>query len=249
MRYFRKIDLFELLTPAKLITFVGAGGKTSLAEYLAREALTRGKRVALTTTTKIWAKEPYVTIGETGWRGSTERLVHVGKAVEQGKLTGLEPTEIAPLASDFDLVLVEGDGSKGKPLKYPADFEPVIPTFSDKVVVLAGLDALSGFVDEVVFRWEILSQVAHVSGRDPVSWEVFLRLFESDAMMKGVDIEKCLVVLNKYDRCTSRDEALKTADALRGRLPRTDIVVASTRFHFFYTLGDAPALVRSSALS
>src|SRR5512137_2799139 len=72
MWYFRKTNPFQSLIAGKFVTLVGAGGKTSLAEYLAREAVTRGERVVLTTTTKIWAKEPYDTIDGSRWRDSGE---------------------------------------------------------------------------------------------------------------------------------------------------------------------------------
>jgi probable selenium-dependent hydroxylase accessory protein YqeC len=235
MWYFKKTNLFESLIDGKFVTLVGAGGKTSLAEYLAGEAMGRGKRVALTTTTKIWAKEPYVTIGERGWRGSGERLIRIGKTAESGKLTALEPSEIAALGNDFDLVLIEGDGAKGKPLKYPASFEPVIPSFSDRVIVVAGLDALFGPLSEMVFRWELLPEAAMLSGAETVTVELFLRLLAADAMMKGVDPGRCAVVLNKYDKCTRRHDAFDTAKKLCKHLNRAPVLVGSTRLSCFYS--------------
>jgi probable selenium-dependent hydroxylase accessory protein YqeC len=236
MWYFRKTNPFELLIDGKFVTLVGAGGKTSLAEYLAGEAVGRGKRVALTTTTKIWAKEPYMTIGGRGWQDSGERFLHVGKTVEGSKLTCLEPGEVALLGRDFDLVLIEGDGSKGLPLKYPADFEPVIPAFSDRVVVLAGLDALSGRLSEKVFRWPLLPEAAALSGNDPVSVDLFLRLLAPDAMMKDVDPGKCAVVLNKYDACMRRQDAFDIARKLCERLDRAPVLVGSVKLSCFYSI-------------
>ena len=60
MWYLERIDPLPSLLRKKFISFVGAGGKTSLAEYLGRAAAAAGKRVVMTTTTKIWAKVPYV---------------------------------------------------------------------------------------------------------------------------------------------------------------------------------------------
>jgi probable selenium-dependent hydroxylase accessory protein YqeC len=240
MWYFRKIDLFDFLIHGKFVTLVGAGGKTSLAECLGREALRRGRRVALTTTTKIWAREPYVTIDRAGWQRSSESFVRVGKTVEAGKLTGLDADELATIGKDFDLVLIEADGANGRPLKYPAAFEPVIPALSERVLVLAGLDALSGRVAERVFRWELFSKIAQLSGDEEVSKEVFLRLFERDGMMKDVDTGKCVVVLNKYDACTRRQEALAIARRLHEHLCNRPVVVGSTKFSFFYGCDKLP---------
>lgn len=240
MWYIRKIDPFDSLVRGKFITFVGAGGKTSLSEHLAAEALRRGKRVALTTTTKIWAREPYATTGRTEWQGFAERLIHIGKTVEGSKLTGLSPEEVATLGEDFDLVLIEADGSKSMPLKYPADFEPVIPEFSDRMVVVAGLDGLAGRIGEKVFRGELFREATGYSLDDRVSNEVFLRLFEKDAMLKGVDTGRCTIFLNKYDACVRRQEARGLARALSERNSHVPVIIGSTLFGFFYGLDRVP---------
>src|SRR5208283_2002763 len=134
---FRKIDPVSLFNNKKYITFVGAGGKTSYAEYLAARALDQGRRVAITTTTKIWAREPYALIGQREWDGHPrEPFVRVGKTVEEGKLTALTAGEVEGVGKGFDLVLIEGDGSKSLPLKYPASYEPIIPCFTELTVVV-----------------------------------------------------------------------------------------------------------------
>ncbi len=237
MRYLRRIDPFDSLITGKFITFVGAGGKTSLAEYLAREALKRGKRVALATTTKIWARKPFVTLDESRWQDRPEKIIRIGKTVEAGKLTGLDDAEIMEIGRGFDLVLIEGDGSKGMPLKYPAAFEPVIPVFSDKVVVVGGLDALTGQVAQNVFRWNLFADEAEVRGDDIVTPAIFSRLFEADAMMKGVSADKCAVVLNKYDICRNRRDALDIARSLYDHACCPDVILASAKLGFFYSLG------------
>jgi len=234
MWYLRRIDPYDSLVKGRFIAFVGAGGKTSLCEYLAAEALRRGRRVALVTTTKIWAREPFVATGSAGWRGSHEPYLHIGKTLEGRKLTALGADEVGAIGGDFDLVLIEADGSKNKPLKYPADFEPVIPDFSDHVVVVAGLDSLGGRIDEKVFRWELFAAKTGLSGDDTVSTEVFLRLIENDGMMKGVDEKRCTVVLNKYDACGEGSEVRDIAAALTDRCQGRPVIAGSTRFGFFY---------------
>jgi probable selenium-dependent hydroxylase accessory protein YqeC len=236
MWHIRKIDPFDSLVRGRFITFVGAGGKTSLSEHLAAEGVRRGKRVALTTTTKIWVKEPYVTTDRAGWCHSAERLIHVGKTVEGSKLTGLSTDEVAAMGEHFDLVLIEADGAKGMPLKYPADHEPIIPEFSDGLVVVAGLDGLADRVDEKVFRWKLFSESTGFSGDDRVSREVLLRLFEKDGMMKGVDTEKCTIFLNKYDACTERRDVLALSQALSEQSRGAPVIIGSIRLGFFYGL-------------
>jgi probable selenium-dependent hydroxylase accessory protein YqeC len=238
MWLFRRIDpgqvRRELALQTRYVSFVGAGGKTTLIEYLAAEAIRQGKRVAITTTTKIWAKEPYVLWADLGEGQARPDFVRVGKAVEDGKLTALQPEEVAKLGSGYDLVLIEADGSKGKPLKYPAEHEPVIPSFSDQVIVVAGLDALSGRADEQIFRWGLFKEVAGLVGDTHVTPSLFLRFFEDDALMKGVDRQKCVIVLNKYDACAQRHTVTDLAKEVLEKTEAARAIVSSVLFETFY---------------
>ena len=87
----------------------------------------------------------------------------MGKSVDQEKLTGVGAGEVAALGEEYDLVLVEADGAKGRPLKYPAAHEPVIPPCSGRTVVVAGLDALGRTIAEAVFRSELFIRATGLS--------------------------------------------------------------------------------------
>jgi probable selenium-dependent hydroxylase accessory protein YqeC len=240
MWFFRRIDpdhiRFELTREGHYLSFVGAGGKTTLIEYLAADAIRRGKRVAITTTTKIWAKEPYVLWADLDKAQARPDFVRVGEAVAEGKLTALQPEEVTGLGSAYDLVLIEADGSKGKPLKYAAEHEPVIPPFSDGVIVVAGLDALSGRADEQIFRWNLFQRTTGLAGDARVTPSLFLRLFESDALMKGVDRKKCVIVLNKYDACTERDMVTDIAKEVLKKTGTPRAIISSVLFKTFYNV-------------
>ena len=80
-----------MLDGMKYVSFVGGGGKTTISEHLAALALQRKRRAAITTTTKIWAREPYVLVGQGPMGGPFAR---VGRTVEEGKLTGLSADQI-----------------------------------------------------------------------------------------------------------------------------------------------------------
>jgi probable selenium-dependent hydroxylase accessory protein YqeC len=47
-----------------------------------------------------------------------------------GKLESLPPEELEKIVPAYDLVLIEGDGSRGLPLKAWAPGEPVVPSFT-----------------------------------------------------------------------------------------------------------------------
>jgi len=235
MWYFRKIDPLAAVAGKKYVSFVGAGGKTSYAEYVAARAAETGRPVVVTTTTKIWAREPYATLDAGPWQGKGDgRFLRVGKSVEKGKLTGLIPDEVETIGKDYELVLIEADGSRGMPLKYPASFEPVIPACTDLTVVVAGLDALSGAVADKVFRSELFVEKRGLSGEERVTPPVFLSLFEKDGLLKDVDIANCLVVLNKYDACPERERVPELARGVSERVAGARVIVASVRYGIFY---------------
>jgi probable selenium-dependent hydroxylase accessory protein YqeC len=254
--------LFQTIEPAgpffgtKYITFVGAGGKSSLIEYVAERAARAGKTVTITTTTKIYAREPYILFDDLHARHdasvkgrgrdnprSPDRTgpVRTGKSREGEKLTALTMDEALRLGDLFDMVLIEADGAKGKPLKYPASYEPVIPPFSDRIVVVAGLDALWGTVEERVFRWELFCEVTGLSPAAVIDRDLFVRFFADPILLKGVEREKCTVFLNKWDRLRQRGEAAEMAKSIIETTACKDVVISSLFHSLFFRVAQTGA--------
>jgi probable selenium-dependent hydroxylase accessory protein YqeC len=237
MLFFQRTSPFDLFGGYRFISFVGGGGKTSLIEWIAAAATGQGKRAIITTTTKIYAKEPYVLMDAyvpRESRGATGP-VRVGKAVEEGKLTGISEEEVVRLGADADMVLIEADGAKGRPLKCPALYEPVIPACSDMIVVVAGLDALGEKVDEKVFRWELCQELTGLEGRMTITPDLFLRFFSDDLLLKQVTRSKFAVALNKCDRAGSA-EALKVRRQVAEKVAPAQVLVTSPLFGILYSI-------------
>ena len=155
MWYLERIDPLPSLLGEHVISFVGAGGKTSLAEYLGQAAAAKGKAGG--------DDNHHQDMGEGSLRDfrRPRRGRREGPAIRadgqvggSGKTDRARAGEVAALGREYDLVLVEADGAKGRPLKYPAAHEPVIPPCSGCTVVVAGLDALGRTIAEAVFRSE-----------------------------------------------------------------------------------------------
>ncbi len=233
MWYIRRIDPLQPLQHGKYFSFTGAGGKSSLIECIARRAAMRGKTVAITTTTKIYAKEPYLLFDRPG-PVPPGSVIRVGKTLEGEKLTGLTFNDLQSLGDTVDLVLIEADGAKHCPLKYPAPHEPLIPPFSDMVFVVAGLDGLHGRVDDRVFRWEIFRKEAGIPGDANITEDVFLRLFSEKGLLKCVDRHKCTVVLNKYDMLKDRRETGSLAKKIMELTGCRGTIVSSVLHDVFY---------------
>ena len=125
---------------AYIITAVGAGGKTTYLKKRAYAYLREGKRVALTTTTHIWPPDP--------------GLDYYGIREESGKLSAPDPGTFERICREYDVVLVEGDGSHCMPVKIPSEQEPVIPDGTDEIAVIMGAHAIGRRLDAVCQRYE-----------------------------------------------------------------------------------------------
>ena len=233
MWHIQRIDS-PLLSSYKLIAFVGSGGKTTLMEFCARSLVKKGKSVAITTTTKIFATKPFFLFENVYEKHCHRDFVRIGKNLSEKKLTGLSFDEIEKLCEVYDVVLVEADGAKGKPLKFPSQHEPVIPPFSEMTYVLCGLDGISGRVDKMVFRWELLKNVTGIDGSANINKQEFLRFFSYDILLKGVDIKRSTIILNKYDVLHNRASAVELAKMIIQKTGIGGVVVASTLFNIFY---------------
>jgi molybdenum cofactor cytidylyltransferase len=140
------------ITPGDVVTFVGAGGKTSAMARLARECADSGLRVLVTTTTRIAADELALFAHSCDQTCSQERLrlalgdhrvVFCYTDIKHGKATGIAPGQLADLIRDGqpDMVLIEGDGARRLALKAPYAYEPVVPQETTLVVNVAGFSA------------------------------------------------------------------------------------------------------------
>ena len=139
--------------PGDVVSFVGGGGKTSLGVRLVREATALGMRAIFTVTTRIYPPD----LPPDCWVA--------GPPTPEGKLSGLSFAEVAAIGAD--LVVVEADGSAGRPLKFPQPHEPVIPPCTTIVVPVVGA------------RWS--ANPCRPTGstgctRPPHSWGVAVRL-------------------------------------------------------------------------
>jgi probable selenium-dependent hydroxylase accessory protein YqeC len=232
MWHIRRTDPLSFIEGRRFVALVGGGGKTSLMEYLASRAVAGGLSVAVTTTTKIYAREPFALM-DRNERPPAGPFLRIGGGLADGKLTALSFDAIIRLGEVFDLVLIEADGAKGRPLKCPAGHEPVVPPFADMVFVVAGLDGLGGTVGDRVFRWRLLPGLEEDGGDIVVDMPLFVRLFRPDLMMKSVKGLPCTVVLNKYDTLAQRSRGRELSEAIAAQ-NGAPVIFGSVLFKTFF---------------
>lgn len=145
-----------------LAATVGGGGKTTLLFALAAEA--SEDFTILTTTTKMTlppeSKEIPLIVGtneasravaldDLQRRGLSAAIVGSGRG-DRERILGVEPDWPARALQTpgVGLVVVEADGSAGRPFKAPAEHEPVIPDGVDLVVAVVGAQVLGQPLNE-----------------------------------------------------------------------------------------------------
>ena len=144
---------------------VGAGGKTSWIKQQAKEYVSQGYKVFVTTSTHMFIEEDTVLTDDP--RSIIHCLYENGYVmaglVSGDKISALSPETYQAVCSHADIVLVEADGSKHMPIKYPSHTEPVIPENADEIFVVCGLHALGKRACEVSHRLELVKECLGIS--------------------------------------------------------------------------------------
>ena len=198
---------------SEVVSFVGAGGKTTALFALSKEL--RHRKRLVTTTTAIYEPNPSLwdmmiirpdLLNDLGGGVIKPDTVTVwGRSLNQeNKLLGVDLECLSHVYQKklFDVILVEADGSKRKPIKAPMDHEPVIPEESSAVVGVIGLSALNKPLnDQWVHRVKEFSNIVGAQPETLIKPEHVRRLvIHPDGLFKGTPLgaEKILV-LNQAD--------------------------------------------------
>ncbi|MBS4534569.1 putative selenium-dependent hydroxylase accessory protein YqeC [Clostridium sp. D2Q-14] len=231
----------------EMISIVGAGGKTSTMFLLGKMGKSKGLRVLITTTTKIYYPRDnsidniYILDRDAlDLQKLKKRSISViGKEISQnGKLLGVNPEVLDEIYRKryFDLILVEADGSKNKSIKAPGEHEPVIPLNTTKTIGLIGLDSL-GFkiYEENVYRSEIFANITGSKLGESINLQTIKNLvLSSRGLFKGVpDKSEKYLIFNKADNKNIREKGRKIArDIMEKSNHIDDIILASFHNNF-----------------
>ena len=201
---------------------------------LAKEYAGIGKRVIVTTSTHIFRPEGYEVVlenqpqwleqlmefakepggnilvtaaEEIEWKKGKHDNFSVDKAKK--KLKGMEPQKIGKLSEYCDVLLIEADGSKGLPVKIPAEHEPVIIPETQVVIGCAGLTAVGKIVQDVCFRSEQLEQMQKEKMTEKFLANIML---SESGSRKNVGKRAYRILLNQMDGNQEKCAAERTAE-------------------------------------
>ena len=159
------------INKGNIISFIGAGGKTSSLVHLVREM--EYEKLIIVTTTHFFGfkqfKNTEVLISEGPdllqrieniWHNNPLQRIVIGKKRKYNiekkkeietdyKIAGVEEEKIKILNNAFPqaIILIEADGANRKQIKAPAKHEPVVPQITDIIVPVVGMSPLGKKVD------------------------------------------------------------------------------------------------------
>ena len=141
-----------------IIAVVGSGGKTSLIHEMAESFRAEGKSVFVTTTTRMFTeKDTLCTDDSSLIISKLKETGYVMAGLSEGeKIIPLPPEAYMAVCKEADITLVEADGSRQLPFKFPSETEPVIPDNADEILVVCGLHSIGKKAKDCCHRLELV---------------------------------------------------------------------------------------------
>lgn len=189
------------------ISITGGGGKTTTMIGLARQLRARGKRVLITTTTKV--ASPYVLdYGQDIIFSSQEILNFQPKPAQvvfyaheseiDGKWRSPGFEDLSQLYPLYDIIISEADGSRSLPIKLHTQRDPQIHPLSTATISVMGLWAIGKNPAEVAFGPEglIAPKGATIVDEQYLNWY----LAHQEGLLKGSKEYNRAILFNGCDK-------------------------------------------------
>ena len=173
-----------------VIALVGSGGKTSLMGQLAGEGKEHHLRVAVLTTTHIRKPPVYQEVFSHMEKGT---VTIFGTESGEGKLAYPGDDCYENVCRHADLILIEADGSRGLPVKFPAAHEPVIPENVNMILAVCGMSGLERPGAEVCHRWELAVQELTAEQKPAVMQELTTESEQELTQEQSLEMQQAMI--------------------------------------------------------
>ena len=228
------------------LAFVGSGGKTTAIFCLARQLLIQDYPAVFVSTTTHFAAEELLLAdrvffihSSSDWTilesTSPSGIILVSNIIGRDNRAGaLQQNEILflnRLATGWRLpLLIEADGSRRLPLKAPAVHEPVIPSFVNGVIVVAGLSGLNHPLDDhIVHRVERFADLSGLNIGDRITPDSLARVLvhPQGGLRQIPEQASRILLLNQADTNQVMESAYQIADRVQPVYSR--VILANLR--------------------
>lgn len=213
------------ISVGSIVSVVGCGGKTSIIGLIADE--NRSKKVLVSPTTKIFPMRSDGMILCDTLESSIEHTPQTGIQnlgvinKRNGKLEALPKYVLAALATLYDVVLMEADGSRGLPCKGWLKNEPVVPFFTTHTVGVVSLCALGKYATKEFVHHlpEFLSLTGLNEGEIITEQAIEEMICAVFGMFKNSTGKNYLVV-NKVEDEDTKKRALELLNDIKIKYPK-----------------------------
>lgn len=199
-----------------IISVSGAGGKTSTIKLLAKNLVRKHKKVLITTTTKMFKTADAITIRDKNLlKQKLEQQNWVFTGQDYGKkISSWDEEFLREIISLADITLIEADGAKRLPFKYPKQNEPVYISSSNKVVYIVGMSALNQPLKSLC-RAELLAKFLQKQVNENLTKNDIIKVISSEqGARKDIGKRDFFVILNQVDTLFALKEAIFIAEKL-----------------------------------
>jgi probable selenium-dependent hydroxylase accessory protein YqeC len=201
------------------ICIIGCGGKTSLMLHIANAF--RQRRVLLSTTTHIRLPDScfydHLITDSTALPAALPAGVNLLGQIEPstGKLMSIPLDSLSRWSGMSDLTLLEGDGSRGLPLKGWSEFEPVIPDWTTVTLGVVTTWTVGRPVHgDIVFRQPLFCALTSTSEGQPITVQHIADMVAAkDGMFKNA-VGRRILLINQVENQESSDIAARLAESL-----------------------------------
>ncbi len=174
------------IDPKTKLSLVGSGGKSSALIQMGREwsgkaLIAATAHIGLHQLTDFPDRRVLVSGQNRNMDHFSGKLVVTGPGDKDFKLSGIDPSlwnDLLAVVNENEVpIFIESDGSKTRPLKAPASYEPAIPDWINHVVVSVGLSAVGKILnDQNVHRPEIFSSITGLEIGKPVTLHSIVKM-------------------------------------------------------------------------
>ena len=256
--FLKKLEtLRKLLNLQKkdIVTVVGSNGKTTFCLNLCKELKKEKKIVFLTTTVKILPinkkygfvditisniekeREVFSEMELTSFLLNLEKNLNNSNNVyvlgiydsKIGKITSLSPKILEDISGKCDYMIIEGDGSKMKPLKGWNKTEPVYTKNTTKSVGILPINIIGEKINDVnIHRIEKFLEISGGQKNETLTLNHLYNVIVHKNGLFQYSLGEKILILNCAERYEDKENALNLAKMIKSNINFKDVRIAVT---------------------